>query len=206
MGRRHYHVGGVLHLRRTSPRARRLPCQLDVPSSSAATGSRSPAPAGPTRTSANRDLLTAALDGLVARFGLAGERLGEVAAGAVLKHTRDFNLTREAVLGSALAHDTPAYDVQMACATGMETVVALANKIRLGQLEAGSRRRRRLRVGRTDRGERAAARAPCSTSNRARTRAAKLAAVARIRPGTSRPSRPTSASRAPGCRWASTRR
>lgn len=85
--------------------------------------------------SSNLDLLTAALDGLVARFGLAGERLDEVAAGAVLKHSKDFNLTREAVLASALANDTPAYDVQMACATGMETVVGLSNKIRLGQLD-----------------------------------------------------------------------
>src|SRR5699024_2168882 len=89
---------------------------------------------GPYAHSSNQDMLTAALEGLVARFGLAGERVGSVAAGAVLKHSRDFNLTREAVLGSALAPTTPAYDVQMACATGMETVVGLANKIRLGQL------------------------------------------------------------------------
>lgn len=85
----------------------------------------------------NQDMLTAALDGLVARYGLQGERIGEVAAGAVLKHSRDFNLTREAVLGSALAPTTPAYDVQQACATGLESVVGLANKIRLGQLDSG---------------------------------------------------------------------
>ncbi|WP_347347130.1 acetyl-CoA C-acetyltransferase [Nigerium sp.] len=85
----------------------------------------------------NVDLLTAALDGLAARFGLAGEELGEVAAGAVLKHTRDFNLTREAVLGSALASTTPACDLQQACATGLEAVVYVANKIRLGQVEVG---------------------------------------------------------------------
>lgn len=85
----------------------------------------------------NQDMLTAALDGLVARYGLQGERIGEVAAGAVLKHSRDFNLTREAVLGSALSPTTPAYDVQQACATGLETVVGLANKIRLGQLDSG---------------------------------------------------------------------
>lgn len=84
----------------------------------------------------NQDMLTAALDGLVARYGLQGETIGEVAAGAVLKHSRDFNLTREAVLGSALAPTTPAYDVQQACATGLETVVSLSNKIRLGQLES----------------------------------------------------------------------
>jgi acetyl-CoA C-acetyltransferase len=85
----------------------------------------------------NQDMLTAALDGLVARFGLAGERLGEVAAGAVLKHSRDFNLTRECVLGSRLDPHTPAYDVQQACGTGLETAIAVANKIALGQIEAG---------------------------------------------------------------------
>jgi acetyl-CoA C-acetyltransferase len=85
----------------------------------------------------NQDMLTAALDGLVARFGLEGERLGEVAAGAVLKHSRDFNLTRECVLGSRLAHDTPAYDVQQACGTGLEAAILVANKIALGQIDAG---------------------------------------------------------------------
>jgi acetyl-CoA C-acetyltransferase len=87
--------------------------------------------------SSNQDMLTAALDGLIARFGLQDERIGEVAAGAVLKHSRDFNLTREAVLGSALSPETPAYDLQQACATGLETVVGLANKIKLGQIESG---------------------------------------------------------------------
>jgi len=85
----------------------------------------------------NQDMLTAALEGLVARFGLQGERLGEVAAGAVLKHSRDFNLTRECVLGSALAPETPAYDVQQACGTGLETTIQVANKIALGQVECG---------------------------------------------------------------------
>ena len=86
--------------------------------------------------SSNQDMLTAALDGLIARFGLQDERIGEVAAGAVLKHPRDFNLTREAVLGSALSAETPAYDLQQACATGLETVLGLANKIKLGQIES----------------------------------------------------------------------
>jgi acetyl-CoA C-acetyltransferase len=81
-------------------------------------------------------MLTAALDGLIARFGLQEERIGEVAAGAVLKHSRDFNLTREVVLGSALAAETPAYDLQQACATGMEAILGLANKIRLGQIDS----------------------------------------------------------------------
>ncbi|WP_433504674.1 acetyl-CoA C-acetyltransferase [Pseudonocardia halophobica] len=85
----------------------------------------------------NLDMLTTTLDGLVARFGLAGERLGEVVAGAVLKHSRDFNLTREAVLGSRLAPSTPAYDVQQACGTGLEAAILVANKIALGQIESG---------------------------------------------------------------------
>lgn len=88
-------------------------------------------------TASNQEMLTAALDGLVARFGLAGERMGEVVAGAVLKHSKDFNLVRESVLGSALAPETPAVDLQQACATGMEAVSVVANKIRLGQIEAG---------------------------------------------------------------------
>ncbi|NHN55219.1 acetyl-CoA C-acetyltransferase [Calidifontibacter sp. DB0510] len=85
----------------------------------------------------NQDMLTAVIDGLVARYGLAGERLGEVAAGAVIKHARDFNLTREAVLGSHLSPETPAYDVQQACGTGLETAILVANKISLGQIDSG---------------------------------------------------------------------
>jgi len=81
-------------------------------------------------------MLTAAIDGLVARFGLQNEQVGEVASGAVLKHSRDFNLTREAVLGSTLAPTTPAYDVQQACGTGLETVILTANKIALGQIDS----------------------------------------------------------------------
>jgi acetyl-CoA C-acetyltransferase len=85
----------------------------------------------------NADLLGAALDGLVARFGLAGQRLGEVVAGAVLKHARDWNLTRECVLGSKLDPTTPAYDLTQACGTGLEAAIAVANKIALGQIEVG---------------------------------------------------------------------
>ncbi|MCB2413790.1 acetyl-CoA C-acetyltransferase [Demequina sp. TTPB684] len=85
----------------------------------------------------NHDMLTAALDGLTARFGLSGQRVGEVAAGAVLKHARDFNLTREAVLSSALSPQTPACDLQQACGTSLETTIYIANKIRLGQIESG---------------------------------------------------------------------
>ena len=85
----------------------------------------------------NQDMLTATLDGLVSRFGLAGVRVGEVVGGAVLKHSRDFNLVRESVLGSRLAADTPAYDLQQACGTGLQSVIAVANKIALGQIESG---------------------------------------------------------------------
>jgi acetyl-CoA C-acetyltransferase len=85
----------------------------------------------------NQDMLTAALDGLVSRFGLQGETLGEAAGGAVLKQSRDFNLVRESVLGSALAGDTPAIDMQAACGTGLAACVYVANKIALGQIESG---------------------------------------------------------------------
>ena len=85
----------------------------------------------------NQDMLTSVIDGLVARFSLGGERLGEVAAGAVIKHARDFNLTRECVLGSHLDPATPAYDVQQACGTGLQAVVQVANKIALGQIDSG---------------------------------------------------------------------
>ncbi|MGO3151477.1 MAG: acetyl-CoA C-acetyltransferase [Galactobacter sp.] len=84
----------------------------------------------------NQDMLSAALDGLVARTGLQGQRVGSVAAGAVLKHSRDFNLTREVVLGSTLDSATPAYDVQMACATGMEAIGSLADSIRAGRFDS----------------------------------------------------------------------
>src|ERR671925_2432211 len=85
----------------------------------------------------NQDMLTTALDGLVARFGLQGERLGEVVGGAVLKHSRDFNLTRECVLGGALDRSTPAYDVQQACDTSLEATILVANKIATGQIDSG---------------------------------------------------------------------
>jgi acetyl-CoA C-acetyltransferase len=85
----------------------------------------------------NQDMLTAAIDGLAARFGLEGERLGEVVAGAVLKHARDFNLVRESVLGSKLAPETPATDIQQACGTGLQATIQVANKVALGQIEAG---------------------------------------------------------------------
>jgi acetyl-CoA C-acetyltransferase len=85
----------------------------------------------------NQEMLTAAIDGLATRFGLEGERVDEVVAGAVLKHARDFNLTRESVLGSKLSAETPAVDIQQACATGLQAAIGVANKIALGQIEVG---------------------------------------------------------------------
>ena len=92
---------------------------------------------GPYARASNQDMLTTTLDALVEKYGLEGERMDEVAAGAVLKHSRDFNLTRESVLGSRLAPETAAYDVQQACGTGLETTILVANKIALGQIDSG---------------------------------------------------------------------
>jgi len=133
-------------------------------------------------TASNQDMLTAAIDGLVTRYGLEGERLGEVVAGAVLKHSRDFNLTRESVLGSRLAPETPAYDIQQACDTGIQATIAVAHKIALGQIEVGI-------AGGTD----TTSDAPIAVNeklrmilleaNRAKTLQGRLAALAKVRPG-----------------------
>ncbi|AXA26889.1 acetyl-CoA C-acetyltransferase [Pseudomonas putida] len=88
-------------------------------------------------TASNQAMLTATLEGLVERYRLHGQRLGEVVAGAVLKHSRDMNLTRECVLGARLSPQTPAYDIQQACGTGLEAALLVANKIALGQIDSG---------------------------------------------------------------------
>jgi acetyl-CoA C-acetyltransferase len=144
-------------------------------------------------TASNQDMLTAALDGLVARFGLGGEVLGEVVAGAVLKHSRDFNLTRECVLGSRLDSRTPAYDIQQACDTGLEAAILVANKIALGQIDAGI-------AGGVDTtsdaplGVNESMRRTLLELNRARTLAARAKAVARLRPAAAfRPEQPRNA-------------
>ena len=85
----------------------------------------------------NQDMLTAALNGLVDRYNLAGELMGEVVGGAVMKHSRDFNLVRESVLSTQLAPETPCYDIQQACGTGLEAAILVANKIALGQIDVG---------------------------------------------------------------------
>lgn len=86
----------------------------------------------------NQDMFTAALAGLIERFGLGGERLGAVIGGAVLKHSRDFNLMRECVLGSALSSYTPAFDVQQACGTGLQATIAAADGIAAGRFEVAA--------------------------------------------------------------------
>src|SRR5437660_10345241 len=83
----------------------------------------------------NQDMLTAALKALVDRYALKGERLGEVAAGAVIKHSRDWNLARESTLGSGLHPETPAYDLQRACGTSLSAVAQLANRIERGEID-----------------------------------------------------------------------
>ncbi len=137
----------------------------------------------------NQEMFTAALEGLVARFGLQGERLGEVVGGAVLKHSRDFNLVRECVLGSSLSPQTPAYDLQQACATGLEAAIAVTNKIRLGQIESGV-------AGGTD----TVSDAPIAVSeglrrallaaSHAKTLQQRLKALAKVRPGDLKPLTP----------------
>ena len=96
----------------------------------------------------NQEMFTAAVDGLVGRFGLEGKQLGLVTGGAVIKHSRDFNLVREVVLGSALSARTPALDMQIACGTGLQAVITVANLIALGQIafDQPARQRRRACV------------------------------------------------------------
>ena len=86
----------------------------------------------------NQDMFTAALTGLVRRFGLDGEALGAVIGGAVLKHSRDFNLMRECVLGTALSPYTPAFDLQQACGTGLQAAIAAADGIAAGRYEVAA--------------------------------------------------------------------
>ncbi len=85
----------------------------------------------------NQEMFTATLQGLVDRFNLHGERLGDVVGGAVMKHARDFNMVRECVLSTTLSRDTPAFDIQQACGTGLEAAMVVANKIALGHIECG---------------------------------------------------------------------
>ena len=138
------------------------------------------------------DMLTTALDGLIERYSLQGELIGEVVAGAVLKHSRDRDLTREAVLSTSLAPETPAYDIQQACGTGLEAVILVANKIALGQIDVGI-------AGGVD----TTSDAPIAVNddlrqilldaNRARSNTERLRLLARLRPGQIMPSVPENA-------------
>jgi acetyl-CoA C-acetyltransferase len=129
----------------------------------------------------NQDMLSAALDGLIKRYGLEGQEIGEFVAGAVLKHSRDWNLARETVLGSRLSPTTPAHDVQQACGTGLQAIIQVANKIALGQIESGI-------AGGSD----TTSDAPLAVSpkmrrvlmeaNRRKTTRGKLLAISRLRP------------------------
>lgn len=129
----------------------------------------------------NQDMLVAALNGLIDRYNLKGQLLGEVACGAVIKHSWEFNLTRESVMSTTLDPRTPACDLQQACDTGIETAVYIANKIALGQIEVGI-------AGGVDStsnvplvlGEKA--RKILLTANRAKTFVAKLGQFIKLRP------------------------
>lgn len=137
----------------------------------------------------NIEMLTAVLRGVVDKFGLKGQRIGEVAAGAVLKHSRDANISREATLDSGLAPQTPAYDVQQACATSLETAIAVGNKIAAGQIEVGI-------AGGVD----SSSDAPLSLQdslrklilkiNRAKTNGEKFSLITQLRPSMFKPSVP----------------
>ena len=85
----------------------------------------------------NQDMMEAALQALVTKYDLAGSRLGDVSLGAVIKHSRDWNLARESVLGSGLARETPSFDIQRACGTSLSAAILIANKIALGQIDSG---------------------------------------------------------------------
>ncbi len=130
----------------------------------------------------NQEMLTATLQGLADRFNLHGERLGDVVAGAVMKHARDFNLVRESVLSTTLSPQTPAFDIQQACGTGLEACMLVANKIALGHIECGI-------AGGVD----TTSDAPIAVNekmrkilleaSRAKTTGQRLAALAKMRPG-----------------------
>ena len=130
----------------------------------------------------NHEMFTATLQGLVDRFDLHGLRLGDVVGGAVMKHSRDFNLVRECVLSTTLSRQTPAFDLQQACGTGLEAAIVVANKIALGQIECGI-------AGGVD----TTSDAPVAlnekmrkillTLGRAKTPVQRMAALSRLRPG-----------------------
>ncbi|GAA4784693.1 acetyl-CoA C-acetyltransferase [Streptomyces ziwulingensis] len=167
------------------PRVRRLPGERRVRRVAVVGGTRIPFARsdGPYATASDQEMLTAALDGLAERFGLEEPgAVGEFVAGAVLKHSRDFNLARETVLGSTLDARTPAYDLQQACGTGLQAVIAAANKIALGQTESavagGADTASDAPLGVND-----ALRRILLEARRAKSAGARLKALAKVRPG-----------------------
>ena len=180
------------------------PANTRPPPSSAATASRSPARTAPYAQAANQDMLTATLDGLVARFGLQGEQLGEVAAGAVLKHSRDFNLTREACSAPSCRRETP----------GLRRAAGLRHRPGGGDPGRQQDRARADRVGhrRRRRHRRPTRRSPstrtcarCCSSSTGPRRPAPAQGAGRAPARQLVPAiRRTTPSRAPACRWAST--
>lgn len=129
----------------------------------------------------NIDMLSSALDGLVSRFDLADKEIGEVVAGTVLKHSRDLNLTREALLNTRLSPTTLTYDISQACGTGLQATFAIANKIALGIIDSGI-------AGGTDTTSDApialgdGIRKPLLAMNNAKTTKARLTALIHINP------------------------
>ncbi len=137
----------------------------------------------------NKDMLSFVLREMVDRYGLKDERLGDVAAGATFKHPRDWNLAREATLDSGLSRETPAYDLQRACGTSLSACAQIANKIALGQIDAGIGAGvdsiSDLPLEYPDRFRHAVLEA-----GRAKTLGQRLKALARIRPGDFKPQVP----------------
>ena len=177
-----------------------------MPRSSAATGSPSPAPTGPTPPSPTRTCSPPRSTASSPASRSQDEHVDEVVAGAVLKHARDFNLTRESVLGSALASTTPAYDIQQACDTGIEADRAGGQQDRARADRVRHRRRRRhdqRRAGRPQRGPAPGADGGAPREDARRSGSSWSASCGRSR---SCPTSRATPSRAPACRWASTPR
>ena len=152
----------------------------------------------------NQEMLTASLKAVVDKYGLKGVRLGDVVAGAVMKHSSQWNLARESLLDSGLSPETPGLDVQRACGTSIEAAIVVANKVALGQIDAGI-------AGGVDtvsdppivfgKGyQQILLRAHAAKSSARGSRPSSACGRA-----TSSRTSPASASRAPACRWASTR-
>ena len=89
------------------------------------------------RNLSNQELMVGALRGVVNKYDLKGQTIGDVALGAVIKHSKDWNLARESVIDSGLSMRTPGVDLQRACGTSLEAAIMIANKIALGQIESG---------------------------------------------------------------------